>query len=154
MAIILHGNGLCTGHHNHSHGHKHQSQKSNDETCRNNNKPHLTATSPNDTTDMKYKILQNFNSEHGLPQTIIGNSRAALGRSNSICSYRSPSHSRTNSFSRVISNNDAAARRSSYSNNVSKWKSITVTMHRDSFDSEITRYVLFYNKISFLPHTK
>lgn len=155
MAIILHGDGLCTGHHNHSHGHhshghKHHSHnhKHTDESCRNNNKPSTTtaaaaaAAASGDPNDMKYKILHNFNSEDGLPQTIIVNAHNALGRTNSICSYRSPSHSRTNSFSRVIPINDAAARRASYTNHTSKLKSITVTMHRDSIDSEITRYVL------------
>lgn len=136
MAIILHGDGICGGRHNHSHSHSHGHQhkhKHNDETFHNNNKAQATF-------DLKYKLLNNDAVDDGLsiPPTILIGGRTSLDRNNSICSYRSPSHSRTNSFSRMLPVNDVA-RRASYSNHSSKIRGFNGSVHRDSLESEITR---------------
>lgn len=140
MAFILHGDGFCAGHHNHSHahGHKHHNhhhphhhKAQNDEHFHNNNR----ATT---TIDLRHKLLHNINADDGLTPSMLLNGRI---RSNSTCSYRSPNHSRTNSFSRTLPFNDTA-RRASHSNHASKLKSLIggIHQHRDSVDSEITRH--------------
>lgn len=155
MAYVLHGDGLCSsGHHGHSHGHSHINnhrhlKPSNDNFHNNNRSPA--------TIDLRHKILQNINNEDGLSQSLLLNTR---NRSNSTCSYRSPSHSRTNSFSRTLPFNGIVpnggisggsttgtafdpARRSSHSlhnnSNSSKLKNFVGAAHRDSIDSDMTR---------------
>lgn len=100
MAIILHGDGLCWMPHTHTHGHGHgySPQKHEHHSYHNNNK-----------TKSEYKLLINepmtvsrtknvlLNGGHGTLQP----PSARTNRSNSICSHRSPNHSRANSFSQA-----------------------------------------------------
>lgn len=129
MAYILHGDGLCSHtHSSHSHPYKHHKEPS--ESSHNNNR------TPG-AIDLRNKILQNINGDDGLSQSLLLSSR---NRSNSICSFRSPSHSRTNSFSRTLPFNGGDSRRASHSNhNSTKLKSLMGSSHRDSIDGDMTR---------------
>lgn len=100
MAIILHGDGLCWMPHTHTHSHGHgcSPQKHEHHSFHNNNK-----------TKSEYKLLINEPMTVSRTKNVLMNGNNTLqppltrsNRSNSICSYRSPDHSRTNSFSRTI----------------------------------------------------
>lgn len=142
MAIILHGEGLCcfsalTRSHGHCHSHSHGKQDHYD----NNNSSGSKGRS-------EYKPLINETNsilDNGknviipVPSAFI-TGKSINDRSNSICSYRSPSHSRANSFSRELSR-----RSSSISNLVAiKVKDLAiVNLHRDSIDNDMSRWVFF-----------
>lgn len=101
MAIILHGEGLCwlPHAHAHSHGHGCSSQKHEHHSYHNNNK-----------TKSEYRLLINEPMTVGRTKNVLMNGGGTLqasmpgrtNRSNSICSYRSPDRSRTNSFNQTV----------------------------------------------------
>lgn len=131
MAFILHGS--CNGHHSHSLSHAHSHSHSHSP------KPIRRHKYSNTLSDDAYQsnedeFIRNNNS--AVNSQNVNGSTVLLGRSDSICSYRSPSHSRTNSFSKKITSNDG--RKTSIptaSPSALLHMKLTETMnHRNSFD--------------------
>lgn len=99
MAFILHGS--CSMPHTHSHSHSHDATKQNQRYKPIGNNRRKTE---NEFVDFENhnNLMQRQTSE----PTFILNGSSFPVRSDSICSYRSPSHSRTNSFSKHLSTNN------------------------------------------------
>lgn len=127
MAFILHGS--CSGLHSHSLSHTHSHSHSHSP------KPKPVRRLKHSTlTDDAYQsnddeIIRNNNSAVN-SQTING-TNVLLSRSDSVCSYRSPSHSRTNSFSKKITSHDG---RSASPSAILHMKLTETMNHRNSFD--------------------
>lgn len=130
MAFILHGS--CHGHHSHSLSHAHS---------------HSHSHSPKPARRLKYTTLSDDAYQSNDDEFIRNNNSAVnsqhtngpkvlLSRSDSVCSYRSPSHSRTNSFSKKITSHDGRkASIPSPSPSAILHMKLTETMnHRNSFD--------------------
>lgn len=132
MASILHGS--CNGHHSHSlmHNHTHShSHNPKPKPVRRNKYSTLSDEAYQSNDD---EFVRNNNS--AVNSQNINGSNALLSRSDSICSYRSPGHSRTNSFSKKIASHDG---RKTSTPSVSKSEilhmKLTETMnHRNSLD--------------------
>lgn len=125
MAFILHGS--C--HHSHLTSHPHS---------------HSHSHSPKPVTRHKYAPLNNEICQSHEDDVFIRHPNAVIGpgtvnggnvllsRSDSICSYRSPSHSRTNSFSKKITSHEP--RRTSIPTAMLHMKLTETMNHRNSFD--------------------
>lgn len=104
MAFILHGS--CSIPHTHSHSHSHTPSKP--------KKLKYKRISLSETNRNRQEIenrFVDFENHTNLVQqtpapTFILNGSTFPVRSDSICSYRSPSHSRTNSFSKNLATNN------------------------------------------------
>lgn len=108
MAIILHGDGLCCTSHTHSHSGKHEHHYHNNNKSKMEYKPLISESS----SERRNKSL----SISSIPASfLIGTRNSLAERNNSVCSHRSPSQSRSNSFSRSIPLNAEMIRRSSSS---------------------------------------
>lgn len=98
MALILHGEGLCCFkpvHHNHRHNCNSHSPK-HDQTYHNNNKTKFEYRPLIDETTEK----RGANLWSSIPVSNSTSKRTQADRRDSICSSRSPNHSRSNSLSR------------------------------------------------------
>lgn len=98
MAFILHGS--CHGHHSHSqsHPHSHSSKPV---------KGHKYTSQCNDVYQPDDdEFIGNPNNNSAVASQNMNGGNILTSRSDSICSYRSPDHSRTNSFSKKITSND------------------------------------------------
>lgn len=115
MAIILHGDGFCCNSRAHAHSHNHN-QKSTHNYHNNNRTKTEYKPLINESIDKRSKAVLS-----ALPPSFISANRASLtDRRSSNCSYRSPNHSRTNSFSRSMSNQVDINRRSSHAVNMNE----------------------------------
>lgn len=138
MAFILHGEGLCwlPHTHTHSHGHGCSPQKHEHHSYNNNNK-----------TKSEYKLLINEPMTVSRTKNVLMNGGNTLqppstrtnrtSRSNSVCSYRSPNHSRANSFSRTIPMSGDMLRRNSHATTLGGIRKDSIgcdTNHRESIN--------------------
>lgn len=102
MAFILHGS-CCTSSHGHSHGslggHGHSHSPPTDHQRSKYSRLSTCATTTTDEIGHKH---HSNDAEHA-SYVLNGTTTFPVVRSDSICSYRSPSHSRTNSFSGATS---------------------------------------------------
>lgn len=140
MAIILHGEGLCCfSALSRSHGHCHSHSHSKNENYDNNNSKGRSEYKPliNETNQM----LDNGKNVIIPVPTAFLTGKSLNDRNNSICSYRSPNHSRANSFSRTIPfGNDLSRRSSSISSLVAIKVKDIANLHRDSsIDIDLNR---------------
>lgn len=128
MAFILHGSCHGHGHHSHtlSHSHSHSHSHS-PKPVRKHNKFSSINDDPYQSNDDEF--IRNNNSSINA-QNANGSS-VLLSRSDSFCSYRSPSHSRTNSFSKKINAPDG---RSASPATMLHLKLTETLNHRNSFD--------------------
>lgn len=137
MAIILHGDGLCGASHTHTHSHGCSPPKHEHHSYHNNNK-----------TKSEYKLLINEPMTVSRTKNVLMNGGNTLQppstrttRSNSVCSYRSPNHSRANSFSRTVPMNGEMLRRNSH---VTTFNGIK----KDSIASESINLILNDDKLT------
>lgn len=135
MAFILHGS--CHGHshslsshpHSHAHSHSHSPKPVRRHKCSSLNDEAYQSNED--------EFVRNNNSAVNSIQNING-SNGLLSRSDSICSYRSPSHSRTNSFSKKITPHDG--RKTSIPSAILHAKLTETMNHRNSFDGIADRH--------------
>lgn len=133
MAFVLHGS--CHGHH-HSHSLPHAHSHSHSHSPKPTRRHKYSTLSDDAYQSNDDEFIRNNNSAQN-----INGSNVLLSRSDSFCSYRSPNHSRTNSFSKKITALDA--RKSSIpsvSPSAMLQIKLTETMnHRNSFDGAADR---------------
>lgn len=135
MAFILHGS--CHGHgHGHHHAHSHSHSHSPKPVKR-----HKFSTMTDDTYQPSDdEFIRNNNS--AVNSQNMNGSGVLLSRSNSFCSYRSPNHSRTNSFSTKINSSHDVRKTSIPSASPTAMLQIKLTEtlnHRNSFDGIIDK---------------
>ncbi|XP_037046643.1 zinc transporter 2 [Bradysia coprophila] len=132
MAFVLHGS--CHGHHSHSLSHAHSHSHSHSPKPIRKHKYSTLSDDAYQSNDDE--LIRNNNSAQN-----INGSNVLLSRSDSFCSYRSPNHSRTNSFSKKITSLDGRKQSiPSASPSAMLQIKLTETMnHRNSFDGAADR---------------
>lgn len=139
MAYILHGS--CSMSHSHGgHGHSHASSKLPAQYRRIPSNKHLQRVQDEERCDGL------ANSTADLQQQPTFNGGAFQQRSDSVCSHRSPTHSRTNSFSKTLADVDGRRSPSLRTNSFSRILNEQLPDHHnhknyrrtDSGDSQLT----------------
>lgn len=141
MAVILHGSCSMPHTHSHSHAHSHTPAKTKYQRLP-SNKHRVQSEDRSDYDGLTNNNTAVLQLQQQQPSFIINGSTFPV-RSDSVCSYRSPNHSRTNSFSNGVR---PPLRSNSFSRSLSQSDgrpTVSVRLDEDP-DENNSRFVTFF----------